>query len=129
MNATENFIFKDQLSDITNSSIPELSDRDLEKELFATKGVTEIIDALEQVKGHGVKTKKVEARVYNKIFCPNTPEDARLLNQLLNDKEFEIVMWKDTWTAHGDFRIFIIYKENLEFKKLKKEDDEDESED
>ena len=44
------------------------------------------------------------------------------MNELLNDKDkFEIILWKDTWTVHGDFKVFVIYAE----KQLGKKDEEE----
>lgn len=124
MNNNESFVFKEQLSDIRNSSVPE-PDRDLEQELFGKKGIKVALDSLEQSLGYGEKEKKVKVKVYNKIFSPDTSEDKKLLDELLNDPRFEILRWVDSWTAHGHYKVFIIYSENLELRPVKAKDTED----
>lgn len=122
-------LFKDQISEITDSSIPAPI-RDLENELFGKKGQEKIVDAFEKELGFGGRKEVVvNEKIYNRIFCPNVDEDQKLLNTLLNDKtKFRIIMWKDTWTAHGDYRIFIVYSENLDAKASKKKDKEEDDE-
>lgn len=109
-------LFGDIVSDLPRSNEIE---RDLEKELFGKKDFqSNVIDAYEQMLGYKDKpAKKTNVKFKSRIFSPGKESEQELLNQLLNDKEkFNIVMWKDTWTAHGDFKVFIIYSENLEPK-------------
>lgn len=121
----DTFVFKETLSDLSNNAYPEPV-RDLETELFGKKGLKEKLDALESTLGYGKENTTPKIKFHNKIFCPNSEDDRKLLNELLNDPRFSVVKWEDTWTAHGDYRVFIIYSENLEVKKAKKDEDDDE---
>ena len=46
-----------------------------------------------------------------KIFNPEIPKDSELLNTLLNSTNHKIQYWKDTWTALGEYRVFVVYYE------------------
>jgi hypothetical protein len=111
-------IFSDTVSDLKISKIKK--DRDLENELFGKKGIQEKIDALEESLGFG-KGEKIKSRnlkFHHKLLNPSHDEDEQLLNELLNDKyRFNIIMWKDTWTVHGEYKVFVIYSEDLDVKK------------
>lgn len=89
--------------------------RNLESELFGDKTPTELVDAFEQQLGYPTPEKKETVRYKTKLFNINHELDKELLGQLLNDKDrYSIVMWKDTWTVHGDFKIFVIYSDKVE---------------
>ena len=125
--SNENFVFREQLSDLATSDFKEPS-RDLENELFGKKGLKAGLDALEHELGYATKAPVSKTKVYNKIFTPAAEDDQALLNELLNDPKFQIVKWVDSWTAHGDYRVFVIYTENIDLRKNKsKEDTDDES--
>jgi len=127
--AEEFNLFRDQVSELSIDAFPAPTDRDLEQELFGKKGVKEAIDAYENELGFGKnqRDKKVNRRVYNRIFSPDDDDERKLLDELLNDQErFQIIMMKDTWTVHGNYKVFVIYSENLDAKKDKKETDSDE---
>jgi len=88
-------------------------DRNIEQELFGKKAVDKIIDKYEQELGYPQKQKKEVYKYKNRIFSPSHSVDESLLNELLNDdgSKYKIIFWKDTWTVHGDFKIFVIYSE------------------
>lgn len=115
-NNNDNFVFREQLSDIQNSSVPEPT-RDLEYELFGKKGLKSALDNLEQELGYGKSKAVPKFKIYNKVFSANDDEDRELMNDLFNDPKFNIIRWEQTWTVHGDFKVFIIYSENLDLKK------------
>lgn len=53
-----------------------------------------------------------------KLLSPAKDDDSETLTNILNDDaRYRIVMWKDTWTVHGEYRVFLIYEEVLEDKK------------
>ena len=125
----EGFTFKNKPSHRSNTEIPE--PRDIEKELFGKKGVDEVIDSFERdVMGFKPKNAKpINERFYNRIFAVDDDTDRKLLNDLLNDgKRFRIIMWKDTWTVHGQYRVFCIYGENLDARPETNEEKEPEDE-
>ncbi len=119
-------IFEDKVSDISlvkpkaGKGAKNKPERNLKKELFGKKDVNEVIDAYENSLGYPKKQKQdVNLKYKNKIFTANNAEDTELLNELMNSKDrYTIVMWKDTWTVHGDYKVFIIYAENTDSKEL-----------
>lgn len=118
--ANELDIFEDKVSELTlnkrKNKGNKKGDRDLKKELFGKKDVNAEIDAYESMLGYPAKKPSEEKVQYkNKIFTPNRDGDSELLNELMNSKDkYRILMWKDTWTAMGDYKVFVIYTENLE---------------
>lgn len=113
---TDEKIFKDGLSDIHNSEIPE--PRDLEAELFNKRTIKDLVTNLEQELGlsPGKKNSVIKKR-HAVVLAPSREEDGAKLSLILNDdKTYNIVMWKDTWTVHGDYRVFLIYEEFLDDK-------------
>lgn len=71
-----------------------------------------VIDAYEQAKGIKRKPKATDLSNYefkNVILDPEQQRDQDMLNELMNNKKYMIVSWKDTWTPQGTFRVFIIY--------------------
>lgn len=114
---SDDTLFGDSLSDIESSSIEPT--RDLEKELFGKRQIKDLLTNFEQELGIAPGNKKAKKIVRKaEILSPSKDEDAEKLNQILNeDAKYNIVMWKDTWTVHGDYRIFIIYEEAIDDKK------------
>ncbi|RTL07619.1 hypothetical protein EKK58_00160 [Candidatus Dependentiae bacterium] len=108
----------DGLSDLRADELPP--ERDLESELFNKRSIRDLVTNMERELGltPGKKGKKVKR--HSRIIAPGRDEDAEVLNGILNDdSKYRILMWKDTWTVHGDYRIFLIYEEQLEDKKTK----------
>lgn len=116
-------IFKD-LSDLPVSK-SQRRERNLQKELFGTRDPDKIIDEFERQLGYPKKDEKPNYKYKNRIFNANHDVDQELMNELLNDKDkFEIILWKDTWTVHGDFKVFVIYAEKQLGKKEEEETNE-----
>lgn len=93
--------------------------RDIETDLFGSKSIKEVIDSFEEQTG--IKNKvfiKPKEEFKNILLSPGYDEEDRtLLNQLLNDNEmYRIVKMTESWTARGEFKLFIIYAENLDLK-------------
>jgi hypothetical protein len=70
-----------------------------------------VIDAYEEARGF--KKRKVDEPqdfvFKSTVLDPEQQRDQDLLHELLNNKKYIINHWKDTWTAQGNFRVFIIY--------------------
>lgn len=108
----------DGLSDLTTGDLPP--ERNLEAELFNKRSVRDLITNVERELGlnPGKKSKKVKRHACT--LAPNREDDGAKLNKIINDDAtYRILMWKDTWTVHGDYRVFLIYEEQLEEKKTK----------
>ena len=70
-----------------------------------------VIDAFEAAKGIKPR-KRTDAHDYtfkNIILDPEQQKDQDMLNTLMNDKNYVIALWKDTWTMQGSYRVFVIY--------------------
>jgi hypothetical protein len=106
--ATEHFEFGSS-AELTNSG----RKRDIRAEV-TNKNILDqsaTLEAFEKSKGI-IRAKPNDLSEYtfsNVILDPERQEDQDRLNKLLNDKDFVITLWKDTWTQLGSFRIFIVY--------------------
>lgn len=109
----------DGISDLRSSDIPP--ERDLESELFNKKSIRDLVTNVERELGLNPGAKKAKnVKRHCRIIAPGRDDDAEILNRILNDDtKYRILMWKDTWTVHGDYRLFLIYEEQLEDKKSK----------
>lgn len=78
------------------------------------------VDAFETQLGlrQGVKLKAPNLIYTSRLLSPGyDDEDRDMLNQLLNDRElYQIIKMTDSWTARGDYKMFIIYAENQDVK-------------
>lgn len=80
-----------------------------------------VIDAFEQSRGIRKKPKAQDMSNYtfkNIILDPEQQKDQEMLNELMNNKKYMIISWKDTWTPQGTFRAFIIYGSKKDENKL-----------
>lgn len=107
------------LSDLHSSDVPP--ERDLEAELFNRRTVKDMMTSFERELGLApAKKTKAAIRRHSEILAPGREEDGAKLNTILNDDaKYRIIMWKDTWTVHGDYRVFLIYEEAIDDKKAK----------
>lgn len=106
------------LSDLSSSDVPP--ERDLEAELFNRRSVKDMVTSFEKELGLAPGKKAKAIKRHAEILAPGREEDATKLNSILNDDgKYRIVMWKDTWTVHGDYRVFLIYEESIDDKKAK----------
>lgn len=110
----------DTVSDLKSSDVREA--RDLEAELFNRTTIKDMVTNFERELGINTRSsKKKNMKRVAELLAPGRDQDAEKLNAILNeDEKYRVVMWKDTWTAHGDYRVFLIYEEILEDKKAKK---------
>lgn len=107
-----------ELSELRSSDVP--AERDLEAELFNKRSVKDMVTSFEKELGLAPGKKAKTVRRHSEILAPAREEDNARLTTILNeDSKYRIVMWKDTWTVHGDYRVFIIYEEFIEDKKAK----------
>jgi hypothetical protein len=78
------------------------------------------LDAFENQLGlkQGAKLKAPNLLYKNILLSPGFDEEDRTtLNQLLNDRElYSIIRVTDSWTARGDYKIFVIFAENQDEK-------------
>lgn len=115
LRATEHFDFGSSVSDVLNSD----KKRNVRNEISNKFDPEVVIDAFEHAKGIKRKPKAAEMLDYNFkniILDPEQQRDQDMLNELMNNKKYMIALWKDTWTAQGNFRVFIIYGQKKEAK-------------
>ena len=82
----------------------------------------EVIDAFESAKGIKKRSATPDTSNYtfkNIILDPEQQRDQDMLNELMNNKKYMIVFWKDTWTNLGNFRVFVVYGQRKEDEKEK----------
>ena len=105
---TEHFDFGASAADLSISS----GRRNIRNEVNNRFDPEKVIDAFEHAKGIKRKPALPEMLEYefkNIILDPEQQRDQDMLNELMNNKKYMITLWKDTWTAQGNFRVFIIY--------------------
>lgn len=122
--AVEDFVINESVSDLP---LKPKASRDLENELFSDKRITKVLDAYEETIGIKNKLPKKTNIVYkNILLSPGyDEEDKALFNELLNDIDlYRIVKMTDNWTARGDYRVFIVYTEDLDVKQQRAEEKE-----
>jgi hypothetical protein len=108
--ATEHFDFGASANDLMTSGNKK---RNVRSEI-TNKGFDPeiVIDAFEQAKGIKRRPKVQEMTDYtfkNIVLDPEKQMDQDMLNELMNNKKYVIALWKDTWTQHGNFRVFVVY--------------------
>lgn len=92
-------------------------DRNLAGELYKKNWQERTLDQFEKVQGIQPSTKaKANLKYKSKLFAPEFDKDAGLLNELMNHPKFSIIYWKDNWTPDGNYKVFAIYAENLDWK-------------
>ena len=108
--ATEHFDFGASANDLMSSGNKK---RNVRSEITNQGFDPEVvIDAFEQAKGIKRRPKATEMTDYvfkNIVLDPEKQMDQDLLNELMNNKKYMIALWKDTWTQHGNFRVFVVY--------------------
>lgn len=119
--ATEHFDFGASANDLFSSTTKK---RNIRSEI-TNKGFDPeaVIDAFEQAKGIKRRTAANDMSSYefkNIILDPEKQMDQDMLNELMNSKKYIIALWKDTWTMHGSFRVFIVYGTKKEKEEAKK---------
>lgn len=107
--ATEHFDFGASAADLLASGNKRNVRNEVTNKGFDPEAV---IDAYETAKGIKKRSKSgdtLELTFKNIILDPEQQKDQDMLNELMNNKKYMITLWKDTWTAQGNFRVFIIY--------------------
>jgi hypothetical protein len=107
--ATEHFDFGVSSADLTTANRKRNIKNEVANKSFDPETV---IDAYELAKGIKKRPKADDLTGYtfkNIILDPEQQKDQDMLNELMNNKKYVIAHWKDTWTAQGSFRVFIIY--------------------
>jgi hypothetical protein len=116
--ATEHFDFgSSSYEQTSNASVRRNVRNEVSNKGFDPEAV---IDAYEQAKGIRKKPRANDMSNYtfkNIILDPEQQKDQDMLNELMNNKKYMIISWKDTWTPQGTFRVFIIYGSKKDEKK------------
>ena len=120
----ESFVFSDSLSELP---FEPRSEEQIRKQLFHGSDPEKLVDAYEEQLGiRAPETPMPKMKVSNIMLSPGTDDDdSTLLNQLYNDTELYQVIEKSAyWTPRGEYKIFVIYSENLDVKeaRLKKQE-------
>jgi len=106
---TEHFDFGHEAADL---SITPGKRRNVRSEV-TNKGFDpeSVIDAFERSKGikRPSRNPMPQMKFKNIILDPEQQKDQDMLNELMNNAKYTIVLWKDTWTMQGSFRVFVIY--------------------
>lgn len=115
----ESFVFSDSLSELP---FEPRSEEEVRKQLFHGQDPEKMVDAYEEQLGiRAPEAPMPKMKVSNIMLSPGTDEDdAALLNQLYNDVElYQILEKSPYWTPRGEYKIFVIYSENLDVKELR----------
>ena len=109
---------------VSDQPITKQKNRDLRSELFPQKDYRkEILDNYEEKMGIRPKETKKQNLVFkNKIFKLDYANDRDLLNTLMNSPKYTIVYTKDTFTATGEYVMFTVYSEDLDYKEPQKDE-------
>ena len=112
----DSILFEDKKSDLrlTNKTA-EKTDEDLRKSIFNVMDPQKVIDNFERTHGPKVKKTKVSQTIKkSRLFRPAQEKDKALFEQLMNNPKYTITYYKDTWTAMGEYMVFVIYTEMLD---------------
>lgn len=91
--------------------------RSIPQELGAKNWQQEKVDQFEKLMGISAAKKKAENLVYKtKTFNTEFDKDNKELTELFNSPKYAIVYWNHTWTVSGDFKIFVVYSDNKDYK-------------
>jgi hypothetical protein len=92
------------------------SARELQAELLNKFEPSAVIDAFEEA--HGTKRRQPEGPKYNYknlILEPCKLKDQQMLNELMNNGDkYVIKLYKDSFSARGDYKAFVIYGELID---------------
>ena len=105
--ATEHFDFGSSAADLgitrSRNIRSEVNNKSFDPE--------EVISAFEAAKGIAPRqrTKFSNYLFKNIVLDPEQEKDREMLDTLLNDPRYIIQMYKDNWTVHGTYRLFLIY--------------------
>lgn len=115
----ESFVFNDSLSELP---FEPRSEEEIRKSLFNGSDPEKLVDAYEEQLGIKVpSTPTPKIKVNNVMLSPGVDDDdSVLLNQLYNDPElYQILEKSNYWTPRGEYKIFVIYTENLDVKEAR----------
>lgn len=92
--------------------------RKIEDELYKKGWQEKAVDEFERRLGFGAPAKVATPNVQrkSKTFQMEFDKDKTLFEELLNNPKYKIIMMDKTWTVKGDYRIFTIYEDNLDYK-------------
>lgn len=112
-------MFNDSLSDLP---FEPRTEEEIRSQLFHGSDPEKLVDAYEEQLG--IKTASAPTprfKMNNVMLSPGADDDdSVLLNQLYNDQElYQIVEKSNYWTPRGEYKIFVIYSENLDVKEAR----------
>lgn len=99
----------------------KVNKRNVEEEIGGSLSSTsKAIDLIEQQAGISTPAHARGAAVKykTKVLSVTEQKDAKELEILLNSPKYSIVQYKDTWTALGEYKVFIIFTEQLDEKEI-----------
>jgi len=77
-----------------------------------------VVTAFEMQQGirpRGKAPKQEDNMHYTSVILKPERDDHRIeLDKLVNNPEYKIVVWKDTFTATGEYKVFIMYGKEKE---------------
>lgn len=110
------FLFKPNPVNLSNIADAQTSNNYL-ADPFAGKTSKEIVDTLEREMGIKAPIKKENIKKHVATLAPDDDADKELLELILNNPDRYNINYMDkTWTVRGEYRMFIVYSENLNVK-------------
>jgi len=109
----------DRVSDIPRAGRVGRQDKKYESALFGDFEPNKVVDSFEAAIGlNKPEVDKKNIAFRNILLNPGgDEEDSALLNRLLNDTErYHITFMDKTWTPCGDYKMFIVYVDDLDVK-------------
>lgn len=104
----------DFLAFASGSSGPELTPRDIQKEVHNKVTSDPTFDDFERMLASPAPKaakKAVKKNFKPKIFDMDLAQDRQLLTELFNSPDHVIQYYKDNWTPMGGYKAFVIYAE------------------
>ncbi len=97
------------------------TDRKLADELMSKFDPTAVVDAYEESIGLKPKGANKAPKYFYRptILEPEQPADKEKLTNLMNDPKYKIIVYKDSFSVRGDYKVFIIYGELVDETKPK----------
>lgn len=112
--ATEHFDFGASAADVFVSGGKRNIRNEVTNKEFDPEAVIDAYEIAKGIKKRSRPDEALELTFKNIVLDPEQQRDQDMLNELMNNKNYSIVQWKDTWTSQGTFRVFIIYSQKKE---------------
>lgn len=92
------------------------TERDIAKELDSSFDPQKVVDSFEEAQGvrpKKEKKKNIKSKCF--IFDMAVKEDQELFEKLINSPKYQIIYKKDSFSTRGDYKMFCIYNEDLDY--------------